>query len=78
MGVPVLPGQQAVTEWASANFLRLRAALTSRSWSTPQVHCHSRIERGAAAMIAPHEEQVFDEGKNRSASTMVDPANGAL
>ena len=54
------------------------AAFTSRSWTTPHRHVHSRTSSGIAETITPHTEQVFDDGQNRSTATTRRPYQSAL
>jgi hypothetical protein len=44
----------------------LRAAFTSRSWVTPQVHVHTRTFGGIAFCRVPQVEQSLVEGNHRS------------
>ncbi len=54
------------------------AAFTSRSWTTPHRHAHSRTSSGIVDAITPHTEQVFDDGQNRSITTTRRPYQSAL
>jgi hypothetical protein len=53
----------------AANFIRLIAALRSRSWMTPHSsHTHSRSERVNPAWTCPQSDHVLLDGNQRSAN----------
>ncbi len=57
----------------------LRAALRSRSWVAPHSgHIHDRISSGSLSLTNPQQEQRLLDGKNRSISIYVLPAQSAL
>src|SRR5262249_46474254 len=53
--------------------LMLMAALTSRSWVTPQLQVHSRVYSGFGPSLRPHAEQTCEEGKNLPTRLTVRP-----
>ena len=81
-GVDNLSSPQAVTAWAAAEIaicFRLMAALTSLSRTVPHAeHFHDLTSRGNFSTMLLHVEQVFDEGKKRSAITTSPPARAVL
>src|SRR5689334_16243873 len=60
--------------WANTFF----AALTSRSWTTPQRQVHDRTDSGLGPSSRPHAEHVRDVGANRSVLAKVRPYRAAL
>ena len=69
---------QAVAAELAAMFIRLIAALRSRSITFPHSHRKILSDRSRCSLTLPQRQQVFDEAYHRSASTVRPPRHPTL